>query len=263
SSSTDDSAVKERFGEACILCGYPVRVDVVEILADSASVRILDDLVESAVLKAPPLLARSIAKMPSQAAQTSQRAHSTPSSVCPKHRIEHELGLFTIVPSPSVRKQMKEHEKQDIELRQQAVNAGLPDPGRRLLMPPELPCEFEYVPVTVPFYKQVHNATPLLPETFIYNSQNTRMDANMQTFRDIVVKEYPLRRWEVSVYAALMAACETLGNPGRIRSDRWDTALNEVTELVDLYKLGPKIKIQESPRGGDAADFLAGDARQS
>ncbi|KAG8906315.1 hypothetical protein FRC01_008057 [Tulasnella sp. 417] len=261
SSSRDDIAVKERFGEACILCGFPDGVDVAEILADSASLGQLQRWSNQLEEFQTDDVENLVCCKPSQAEQTSQRAHSTPSSVCSKHRMEYQLGLFTIVPSPRVRKRMKEHEKQDLKRRQQAFNAGFPDTGRRLLMPPELPSEFEYVPITVPFYQLLHRATRLLPETFLFNSQNARMEKTTSMRRDIVVKEYPLRRWDVSVYAALMAASGTLRNPERIRSVRWDAALREVTELVDLYKLGPKINVQESPRRSDAPDLLA-DARQ-
>ncbi|KAG8899681.1 hypothetical protein FRC01_010416 [Tulasnella sp. 417] len=193
SASSDNLAVKQRFGEACILCGYPFRVDVVKILAEGASADQVENLV----------------------------------CFCPNHRREYEAGAFAIVPSPNVRKQMKEHEVQDFEMRQRIVSEGSPDPGRSLLMPPQLLCEFEYVPITVPYYLCVHNKTSLLPETFVYTSVNLDI-ANL--------KEYPLRRWDVSVYATLMAAYEPLRNPDCIASARSHAAFNEVVELLDLYK---------------------------
>ncbi|KAG8900848.1 hypothetical protein FRC00_010816 [Tulasnella sp. 408] len=114
-------------------------------------------------------------------------------------------------------------------------------------MPPELPCEFEYIPITVPYYLNVHNRTSLLPETFPYNSQSREG-----------MKELPLRRWEVSVYAALMAACESLRDPGRILSTRSDAAFNEVTELVTMYRRRTMTQVQASPGGATAAGEIEG-----
>ncbi|KIO32385.1 hypothetical protein M407DRAFT_241461, partial [Tulasnella calospora MUT 4182] len=105
-----------------------------------------------------------------------------------------------------------------------------------------LPYEFEYVPITVPYYPKFHNKTPLLQEAFAYNSQNVGM------------KEYPLRRWEVSVYAALMAAYDPLRNPDRLLSARSDAAFNEVVELVNLYKRHTATQAQGSEAAGEEVE---------
>lgn len=58
--------------------------------------------------------------------------------VCPTHLREYTTGQLTIVPSPQVRRKMIQHELDDFERRQRAVSGGEPDPGRTLLMPPQV-----------------------------------------------------------------------------------------------------------------------------
>ncbi|KAG8900849.1 hypothetical protein FRC00_010817 [Tulasnella sp. 408] len=180
---------------------------------------------------------------------------------------------------------MKEHEVLDFELRQQAVSMGWGDPRRTLLMPPQvslipvtpdipvsanpsqLSYEFEYVPMTVPFYVETHTETPLYPETFIFSSQNTFAGDTLHigdtlhvgtgaNLKSIQVREYPLRNWEVSVYAALMAAVEPLRTPDRLRDARSDAAFNEITELVDLYKRHSVTQGEESPKEAEVEEEL-------
>lgn len=86
----------------------------------------------------------------------------------------------------------------------------------------QLPYEFEYVPVEVPLYYECHTATQFYPETFLFSSQD--------------IDGYPLRRWEVSIYAVLMASCPTLASPARIISARSDAAQDDVNQLIRLYQ---------------------------
>ncbi|KAG8944670.1 hypothetical protein FRC04_001634 [Tulasnella sp. 424] len=131
------------------------------------------------------------------------------------------IGTRTSSAAPSGRpQQMREQDIQDFEVCQRAVASGFPDPGRKLLMPPQLPYEFEYIPLVVPRYHQVCDKKSSSPALF--SSQET--------------EEYPLRRWEISVYAALLAAHQPLANPVHIRSTRSDAAFREVVELVNLYR---------------------------
>ncbi|KAG9037368.1 hypothetical protein FS837_001446 [Tulasnella sp. UAMH 9824] len=222
SSSNENLAIKQRFGSACIICGYTGTVEVAKILADSA-------------------LLQKLRKWSCELSGFRADHFKNLVCFCPDHHEEYKAGAFVIVPSPNVRKQMKEHEVRDLELRQRAIDMGLSDPGRHLLMPPELPYEFEYVPITVPYYLYIHNSTSLLPKTFLYNSQK---GAGME--------ELPLRPWEVSVYAALMAACEFLRDPGRILSPQSDAAFNEVTELVTMYRQHTATQVQASPGEAEA-----------
>ncbi|KAG8904861.1 hypothetical protein FRC00_013700 [Tulasnella sp. 408] len=154
-----------------------------------------------------------------------------------------KAGMFAIVPSPNVRKQMKEHEVRHFELRQRAISMGVSDPGRHLLMPPEV------------------SSAPYCPER---QSQGmlSSFRANLNTFLSPQnrkgMKKLPLRRWEVSVYAALMAACKSLRDPGRIHSTRSNAAFNEVTELVTMYGRRTVTQVQASPGGPIAAGEVEG-----
>lgn len=50
------------------------------------------------------------------------------------------------------------------------------------------------------------------------------------------MESYPLRRWDVSVYAVLMASYQPLASPAQIRSPRSDAAHDDVNHLIRLYR---------------------------
>ncbi|KAG8944669.1 hypothetical protein FRC04_001633 [Tulasnella sp. 424] len=216
-----ERAVKQRFGDACILCGYGQNAELVDV--------------------APILAKRNVKHIRSLREWSTQLADFSPDQddnlvcFCPNHHWEWMNGYFTIVPSPMVRKQMKEKEIEDFELRQQAVNNGSEDPGRKLLMPPQLPNEFEYIPVTGLPLLQIHNETPSLPETFAFFNEEIEEAPPIRGLEVLEVKKYPLRHWEIPVYAVLLAAYEPLNSSVPFKSAQSDAAVSEVTELVHMY----------------------------
>lgn len=221
--------VRHRMGEVCILCGCPSSIDVAHILARNAHGNAkLDELWKWSI----------------------QLDGFNPENLvcfCATHHRQYISGEITIVPSFAVRQRMIEQEIQDFQRRQLAVSQGQPDPGRILLMPPELTAEFEYVPVEVPLYFQCHTSSPLHPHTFMFNSQD--------------IEQYPLRRWDISIYAVLMAASQPLASPARILSPRSDAAERDVRLLIQLYRrqiAPPSLPITISPQEWpQIRDFLA------
>lgn len=93
----------------------------------------------------------------------------------------------------------------------------------------QLPPGFEYVPVNIPYYLQVHNETDTINDTFLFDS--------------LGIEERPHSTATVPLYPLLVAAYFAFADPLRYdQSTRANTAYTEVRELIRLYarKPGPK-----------------------
>lgn len=89
----------------------------------------------------------------------------------------------------------------------------------------QLPPGFEYVPIRVPYYMEVHNALARAPESFFFDSTG------------LINRPHGLH--VLSPYPLLAAACQPLSHPNRLRTPQSNAARTEVTELVELYSRHP------------------------
>ncbi|KAG8915033.1 hypothetical protein FRC00_008549 [Tulasnella sp. 408] len=203
SAKTKDQ-VRAHFKERCIICGYPGHtVEVAHVIprGDPANVML------NAFMKWSPQLS----KFKKDDAENLIL-------LCPNHHREYDSHMITIVPCKAARKEMIRAEKNDWEKRNKLVDQGYEDPGRTLPYPPH---GFDYVPVTVPYYLDVHNRTEALDQTFLMDSQNRLGRASNL----IWVPAFPL----------LIRACQSLNRPGRLDSPYTNKIRDQVLMLVDLY----------------------------
>ncbi|KIO18609.1 hypothetical protein M407DRAFT_31750 [Tulasnella calospora MUT 4182] len=99
---------------------------------------------------------------------------------------------------------------------------GIPDPGQRLPFEELKDKGFEYVPLTVPYYLEIHNSTTDRPAPFLFDSPG-----------GLPLSDSPV---EVPLYPLLAMSYQILNNFTRYDIPCVNIARDEVTRLVNLYR---------------------------
>jgi len=155
--------------------------------------------------------------------------------LCPNHHRAYYNKRFVLVPSPPVRQRMIQYEFQDFAFREGQIAAGFPDPGRKVLMHPELPYEFEYVPTT--------------RASYLFLRLATRYDTNPVTFVDHQFAANILYfHFQASHYALMVESFSGLAGAVYVPPlATCQAALSEIFQLRALYSRVLERPLQTAP----------------
>ncbi|KAF5386652.1 hypothetical protein D9615_001953 [Tricholomella constricta] len=210
SSSVSDSQkalITSRDGSLCVLCGFGT-IDITHVVARNSD----DHRTVEWIRQVAPSLSNF-----------RKDDASNLICLCPNHHRQFESGQFVLVPSPQVRKVMLDHELSDFAMREDLVTRGESDPGRTF---PPLINEFDYIPLRGgPLCIQIHNPTPYDSSLFIFDNLDNRL--------------CPLLHFGASHIALMAEALPHLSNVARLRGQKSEAALPEISNLLELYHRQP------------------------